>query len=192
MLAAYRYDVAPNIGAQPGNTRYLLPVIHGVFGLPAQLLATFVVLRMFREDTQVRRAKARGETVLSKYWFRRAKPVMRLTLALWFLTAALGVVSYLTRYNVIPAYHLSAEAAAPVATPEVLAPLATPEVVAPVATPEVEPPIVTPEIVAPVETEALAASTPTRRPSRTPAPPVQTEVVKPVETEEPMTPTQAG
>ena len=177
MLVAYRFDVAPNIGAQPNNTRYLLPTLHALFGLPAQLLATFLVWRMFREDRQVARAKARGETSMSKYWFKYAKPVMRLTLTLWLITALLGVVSYLIRYDVIPTYKLDGKVAAPVATAEVLAPLETPEVsspvataevLAPVATPEVTEPISTPEVAAPVATEESQASdTPMRRPSAT-------------------------
>ncbi len=123
MLAAYRFDVAPNIGSQPGNARYLLPTIHGLLGIPAQLLATYVIYRMLREDTQVAQAKGRGETDLSRYWFKSAKPVMRVTLLLWLATALLGVFSYLIRYEVIPAF--GAAAVAPAATEE---PLATPEV----------------------------------------------------------------
>jgi uncharacterized membrane protein YozB (DUF420 family) len=193
MLVAYRFDVAPNIGAQPDNTRYLLPTIHALFGLPAQLLATFLVLRMFREDSQVRRAKARGETSLSKYWFKYAKPVMRLTLTLWLITATLGVVSYLIRYDVLPTYTQSGKIAAPVVTPEVLAPLATSEVAAPVETPEV--PVATDELqsmatevlqpvetkeLEPVATEELSTATATR----TVRAPVATEEIRPIQTEE--------
>ncbi len=144
MVAAYRFDVAANVVTQPSNTRYLLPTVHALFGIPAQLLATFVVLRMFWEDRQVARARRRGEKDTSRYWFRRAKPVMRLTLALWLITATLGVLSYLTRYDLIPAYTLNSNAAAPVATEEPLAPVVTPEVRAPAAT-EVLEPIETPE-----------------------------------------------
>src|SRR5262245_8211463 len=71
MVAAYSYDVAPNIGAKPGNGRYLLPTIHAVLGLSAQALGTYVVYRMFKEDADVAKAKKRGESGkdLSKYWF---------------------------------------------------------------------------------------------------------------------------
>ncbi len=196
MLAAYRFDVAPNIGAQPNNTRYLLPALHALFGLPAQLLATFVVLRMFLEDAQVARAKARGETVLSKYWFKRAKPVMWLTLALWLITAALGVISYLTRYNIVPAYALDINAAEPVSTQELLAPLDTPEVSAPLATEEAQagaepsplPPIETeesaPGVSEPIDTPEIVFDTPTRQATRTPVPPVETKAAEPAATEE--------
>ena len=190
MLVAYRFDVAPNIGEQPDNTRYLLPTIHALFGLPAQLLATFLVLRMFREDSQVARAKARGETNLSKYWLKRAKPIMRLTLTLWFITAVLGVVSYLIRYEIIPAYTLDGQIAAPIATPEISAPLDTPEVEAPVETAEIVAPAETPEApvateeLRPVETQEVGTDTPTRRPSptRTVHAPAATQDIRPVET----------
>jgi len=178
MLVAYRFDVAPSIGAQPDNTRYLLPTIHAVFGLTAQLLATFLVIRMFTEDSQVRRAKVRGETSMSKYWFKHAKPFMRLTLTLWLITAMLGVVSYLIRYDVLPTYTLSGKIAAPVFTPEVAAPVSTPEVGAPVETAEVTEPIATAELLAPVETSEVT------EPISTPevSVPVATEENQPTET----------
>ncbi len=190
MLVAYRFDVVPNIGDQPDNTRYLLPTIHAVFGLPAQLLATFLVLRMFREDSLVARAKARGETNLAKYWFKQARPIMRLTLTLWLITAVLGVVSYLIRYEIIPAYTLDGQIAAPIATPEVLAPLETLEVGAPVETSEVLAPAETPEI--PIATLELGADTPTSRPSptRTVRAPASTEELRPAQTLEVVAPSE--
>ncbi len=170
MFAAYRFDVAGNIGAQPTNTRYLLPVLHGLLGIPAQLLATFVILRMLLEDWQVGRAKRRGEKDTSRYWFRRAKPVMRLTMVLWLATAALGVVSYLTRYEVIPAYAVGGQVVPPVATEELLPPVETPE--PPVATDEPLPPVETSEVPlppimtdeAPAEIRALPAPVETSEP----------------------------
>src|SRR5262249_5623032 len=79
MLAAFTYDVIPNIGSKPGNGRYLVPAVHAVLGLTAQLLATYVIYRMFKEDADVAKAKARGESgkELSKYWFNNAKVFMR-------------------------------------------------------------------------------------------------------------------
>ena len=171
MLTAYRFDVPGNFPSQPSNTRYLLPVVHGIFGVPAQLLATYVIFRMFREDALVARAKRHGEKDTSKYWFKSAKPIMRLTLALWLVTAVLGLLNYLTRYDVIPSYRLSANVVAPARTPElgsdsVLSPAATPEIPnstseAPAATAEI--PAATEDI--PVSTEELSASaTPTQTP----------------------------
>ncbi|MFN8451156.1 MAG: hypothetical protein U0521_21895 [Anaerolineae bacterium] len=171
MVVAYRFDIANHIAAQPNNTRYLLPAVHALFGIPAQLLATFVIVRMFVEDYQVGRAKRRGEKDTSRYWFRRAKPVMRLTLALWLVTAALGVFSYLTRYNVIPAYAFSARVIAPLATEEVLPPAETPD-----------PPVVTAELQPPAETPEPESTAPGLR---TPRAPVETEEPRdPAETPE--------
>jgi uncharacterized membrane protein YozB (DUF420 family) len=150
MVVAYRFDIASNIGVQPGNLRYLMPTIHGILGLPAQLLATYVVIRMVMEDTNVARARQRGETDLSRYWFKGAKPFMRVTLALWLLTALLGIASYAIRYELISAGGNLPE---PMATEEVEAPVTTPEILStemaePVMTPEVTPesePVETPE-----------------------------------------------
>lgn len=122
MIAVYRLDVAGNFPAQPGNPRYLMPTVHAVLGLPAQLLATFIVVRMLREDSQVAAAKARGEKDVSRFWWKAAKPIMRLTLALWLVTAALGVITYLVRYNVLPT--AGSAIIDPAATEE---PAATPE-----------------------------------------------------------------
>lgn len=187
MFAAYRFDVAPNIAGQPGNSRYLLPVIHGLLGIPAQLLATFIVVRMLFEDTQVARAKQRGEKDTSRYWFRSAKPMMRVTLALWLLTATLGVITYLTRYSIIPAVVIDVNVAAPLVTEEVQQAEATAVVI--------DPPAVTPEIGldATVEvTEAPAEFTPVvtpevddsqiRAPATIEAPVATPEVVMPTRT----------
>ncbi len=190
MIFAYRYDVAGNIGPQTGNTRYLLPTIHGIIGLVAQLLATYVLFRMYREDIQVVRAKARGEKDTSKYWFKSAKPIMRLTLTLWLLTSVLGIFNYLTRYDIIPTFQLSAKVVAPAATPEVLAPLGTPEVAAPVSTEEataqppaetVQPPVVTVEVFVPMVTVEIVTATQSPSPR---APATTPEIFAPNATEE--------
>lgn len=165
MAAAYRFDVAANIGQQPGNTRYLIPTIHALLGLPAQILATYIVVRMILEDTNAARAKKRGEKNLSRYWFRSAKPVMRLTLILWLLTAAFGVVSYVLRYELIQPPVLGAGAPAPAATEEVIeieaAPEMTPEPAAG-ASDATDEPETTPdaEAVSPIEEPAATEDTP--------------------------------
>lgn len=145
MFAAYRTDVAPNLGDQPGNPRYFLPAVHALLGAPAQLLATFIVLRMLWEDWQVAQARKRGETDLQKYWFKAAKWTMWVVLVLWLATSALGVISYLTRYNVIalpggdvPAPAATQEVNEPAATEEIAAPAATEDVASPAATEELE------------------------------------------------------
>jgi uncharacterized membrane protein YozB (DUF420 family) len=135
MLAAFFGDVLPNVAAQPGNPRYSVPSVHALFGIPAQLLATYIVVRMLMEDVQVARARTRGETDLRRYWFKGAKPLMRLTLFLWLLTASLGFVTYLTRYNVIALPGM--QVVPPVETPEAVPPPAeTEEVLAPASTEE--------------------------------------------------------
>jgi predicted lipoprotein with Yx(FWY)xxD motif/uncharacterized membrane protein YozB (DUF420 family) len=101
MIVAFSYDVGPNLGTQPGNARYLTPSVHAALGAVAQLLATYVVYRMIREDTQVAAAKKRGETDTSRYWFKSAKITMRIVLGLWLIVSVLGVLSYLIRYDVL-------------------------------------------------------------------------------------------
>jgi uncharacterized membrane protein YozB (DUF420 family) len=120
MIVAYRFDVDDNLLSQPGNARYLMPTIHALLGLPAQLLATYVVYRMLREDALVARGKARGETKdqLRRYWFLNAKPFMRITMILWLATALLGVLNYVIRYEILP--RTTGEQALPVATEEAL------------------------------------------------------------------------
>jgi uncharacterized membrane protein YozB (DUF420 family) len=150
MLVAYNFDVVGNLATQPINPRYSVPTIHGVLGLVAQVLATYVIYRMLKEDAQVAAAKKRGEGKLEKYWFTSAKPVMRVTLALWLLTALLGIGNYLVRYDVIA---VGAGDASPVVTEE---PLLTTE---PVATEESMAPteelVMTEESTAPTEEPAI-------------------------------------
>lgn len=158
MVGAYIFDVAGNIGQQPGNARYLLPAIHALLGLPAQLLATYILFRMFREDALVAAAKKRGETELSKYWFKNAKGFMRLSLALWLATALLGIGNYVVRYEVIPAFNLGGAPVAPIATEEATAlppePAATKEITA--LPPE---PVITEDVPEPAETVEPPAAT---------------------------------
>jgi uncharacterized membrane protein YozB (DUF420 family) len=163
MVMSYRYDVAQNIGQQPTNTQYLLPTLHAILGLPAQLLATYIVIGMLREDSQVARAKARGETNLQKYWFRNAKSKMRVALTLWLATAALGILTYLIRYEVIPNTVLGGSVPAPVATEDIPAPesteeLATPEATNDIAAPEATEPLETPEATQDIPIPAPAAT----------------------------------
>lgn len=185
MLTAYSYDVIGNIGAQPTNARYLMPTIHGLIGLAAQVLATYVIYRMLREDSQVAAAKARGEKgeALSKYWFRGAKTFMRLTIILWLVTALLGLFNYLIRYDILPDFGsnrggVPAVTAEPAATSE--APV-TPEPAASVEPSVTENPSAqpgtTPDVVT-TEEASTATSQPaaTRAPATTEEPGVTPEV----------------
>jgi uncharacterized membrane protein YozB (DUF420 family) len=175
MIVAYNFDVIDNITAQPVNPRYLLPTIHGLLGIPAQLLATYIVYRMLREDAQVARAKARGERNLKQYWYLSAKPAMRISLALWLLTAAFGIASYVIRYNVVA--FAAGDATAPVATPEVSveAPAATAEVLAPAVTSEAIAPVTTPEISDDQDDDDDSPILTPEPPAATPEAPVRTE-----------------
>ncbi|MEZ4667915.1 MAG: DUF420 domain-containing protein [Anaerolineae bacterium] len=172
MIVAYRFDVVDNISKQPTNPRYLMPTIHGILGLVAQVLATYVIYRMLREDAQVAAAKKRGASKdeLRQYWFLSAKPFMRLTITLWLITSLLGVFNYLIRYDLLPT--VTPGGAVPAATEE---PAATDEP-APAKTPEVAAteeltPAKTPEAMKtdePVMTEEAAASAATDEPATTP------------------------
>lgn len=200
MLAAYRFDIADGIIRAPGNPRYWLPTLHGLFGLVAQILATNNVIQMAREDRNVAAAKRRGETDLRRYFFRFAKPLMRWTLALWLITSLLGISSYLIRYNVVPAFAVNVDTP-PVSTPEIQAPVSTNEVGAPNSTADVGMPVSTDEASPPISTSELLISTDEveapvttpeafiRPPTRTPRPPVTTQEAEadpeaPVETPE--------
>jgi len=176
MMFAYRYDVVDNISSQPDNFRYLMPTIHALFGLPSQVLALIIIINMLMEDRNVAAAKKRGETELSKYWWKLAKPIMRLTLFLWLVTATFGVLSYLIRYDVLslPSPAASIE---PVATEEP-EPLETEE---PVATEEPDP-METDEPVATEEAEPMETDEPVATEE---AEPMETDEPEPVMTEEP-------
>lgn len=181
MLAAYRFDVIGNIAAKPTNARYLMPTIHAVLGVPAQLLATYVVFRMLREDSQVAAAKARGEKgqMLSKYWFKNAKSFMRITIVLWLLTALLGVFNYLIRYDILPTFGASPATPAVTVEPAATAEPATTDkpaiTVEPATTTE---PATTPEVKATDKPAATATRKPTATaaPATTPEPGVTPEV----------------
>jgi uncharacterized membrane protein YozB (DUF420 family) len=155
MLVAYSYDVMGNIGQQTSNPRYLIPSIHGVLGLVAQVLATYVIFRMLREERDVAAAKKRGEPKdkISRFYFTSAKYFMRTILALWLIISLLGIFNYLIRYDLLPNNQPTTSVPAvteePASTPEVMMteePAMTEE--APASTPEVmttEEPAMTPE-----------------------------------------------
>lgn len=168
MIVAYRFDVSENLLARPTNPRYLLPTIHGILGLIAQVLATYVVYRMLREDYLVGRALRRGERNQASFWFRSAKPTMRIVLVLWLATSLIGIFNYLFRYDVLPAVLAPAPVAAPAVTPE-----GTPEIEGPLST-EVAALNGTQEADAPVETAEAPVET-AEAPVETAEAPVATE-----------------
>ena len=75
------------------------------------------MVNMWREDSMIAAAKKRGERNMQKYWWKRAKPVMRLTTFLWLITSLFGIVTYAIRYDVLSLPSLN-ETTAPVATEE--------------------------------------------------------------------------
>jgi uncharacterized membrane protein YozB (DUF420 family) len=154
MLVSYRTWVLPaEVGGPFSNDRaHIIPTLHMITGGVAQILATYLVILMWTERT-------RYKWVVPKFLqIQNIKPFMRTTLALWLVTAALGLGIFLTWYA--PS---AGSAAAPVATEEVVE---TPEVTAvtPTATEEIE-------VSATEEVEEEVE-------------PAETEEVEPVETEE--------
>jgi uncharacterized membrane protein YozB (DUF420 family) len=77
------YGIGPFIPQKLGELRYLLPTVHLVTGALAQIIATILLIRMWGENILPRALR-----------FEPIKPWMRLTLALWLITAALGVAIY--------------------------------------------------------------------------------------------------
>lgn len=134
MVNSYGQGVAPDVPARLGDLPVLSPSVHLLFGAAAQLLASVLVLRMWLENV-----------LPQALLFKNIKRYMRAALALWLITAVLGIFTYLVWY-VLPAP--AADAVAPPATQEV-APAAVPETpppsIQPEATQEVQPPEVTEE-----------------------------------------------
>lgn len=97
MALSYSALVAPAsaggpLGSPVGEPHNLIPTIHLVTGGIAQIAATYLVILMWTERT-------RFAGVLPKaIQIRNIKPVMRTTLALWLVTAGLGLVIYLVWY----------------------------------------------------------------------------------------------
>ncbi|MDX1991675.1 MAG: hypothetical protein SF029_04775 [bacterium] len=113
MVVSYRGAVAPEVPERLNEAFYLLPTIHLITGGLAQLLATYLVCRMWFE-------KVLPQWVMVK----NIKLYMRLTLVLWLTTAALGAGIYFLWY-VEPAQAGGESGIAPVATEEAISPEAT-------------------------------------------------------------------
>ncbi len=99
-------------------SKLIIPLIHLITGGIAQILATVSLIRMWFEYQL---------PPLLRY--EPIKPQMRLTLALWLITAALGIGIYITWYGVPlqPRPETPAEQVPPEGTPEAtLAPNTTP------------------------------------------------------------------
>lgn len=120
MFSSFTGAVAPRIPDELGQPAIAVPALHALTGLLAQLIATYLVLRMWLERWLPGWLKV-----------RRIKLYMRLTLTLWVVTALLGIVLYVTWYG--GTTRAEADVAEPVATEESAA------IEGPVATEELQP-----------------------------------------------------
>ncbi|MDX2161638.1 MAG: hypothetical protein SF162_09960 [bacterium] len=146
MAVSYAQYVAPQVPAGLNRAFYLLPTLHLVTGAAAQLLGTYLVIRMWFEKQLPAALKVVN-----------IKRYMRLTLALWLITALLGGMLY-------AAWYLMPDSAQGQAVP----PAATEE--APVSTDE--PSVSTDD--PPVSTPDAVQSTPEARSGDSEAAPVKT------------------
>jgi uncharacterized membrane protein YozB (DUF420 family) len=135
MAVSYSRGVAPNLPDDIGQIKNLLPTIHLLTGGIAQLLATYLIILMWTENTALER--------LAIIRTRNIKPLMRTTLALWLLTVLLGIgIFTINQSSSATAATVeetpTAEAVSPDTTEEPDAPDATEEAPDPDATEESE------------------------------------------------------
>ena len=118
MQISYRNGVAPYTNQAGSEPSILIPMIHLLSGGIAQILATWLVIMMWTENT--------GAAGILPNFLRTTniKPWMRLTLALWFITVILGIGIYFTWYTPSAS---PADLQEPVSTQEAIAPEATEE-----------------------------------------------------------------
>ncbi|GAB4515503.1 MAG: hypothetical protein OHK0046_19160 [Anaerolineae bacterium] len=137
MAVSYTDVVLPNVPDRMNERFYLLPTLHLITGATAQLLATYLVARMWLPLPGWLKIK-------------RIKTPMRITLTLWITTALLGIILYLTWYNA-PASAGDGDSLSPIVTEEP-APGVGDEATAEV-TSEMVPPEATEEALVPLVTE---------------------------------------
>ncbi len=87
MVASYSAGVAPKVPAGLNEPVYLLPSVHLIIGLIAQIIATILVAQMWLGP-------------LVPFRLEPIRNWMRLTLTLWLITAVLGIATYVTWYGV--------------------------------------------------------------------------------------------
>ena len=182
MAVSYSQGVAPNVPDGLSEPAILIPTIHLIVGGLAQILATYLVLRMWLENVLPEALKVKN-----------IKLYMRMTLAGWLVTALLGVVIYVVWYTPTTTAE-GGDELAPVATEE-----AGNSTDADIDGADVPDPAATEEITeedagsAPVETEEASTNSgedPTEaapEPAATEQPtaaPNEDDAVPPVETEE--------
>lgn len=124
MVTSYSDGVAPAVPDGLNDVRVWLPTLHLVIGAAAQLMATYLVLRMWLENV-----------LPSALMVKNIKIYMRFTLAGWLITAMLGIFIYLTWYTDTIAI-AGDDVPPPVSTEEALAPSTTEEAGDPITTEE--------------------------------------------------------
>jgi len=88
MAVTYLRDVAPQLSDHLNSSLVIIPSIHLIVGGIAQLLATYLVVRMWFE-----------KQLPSWIKVKKIKPYMRVTLVLWLLTAVLGLTTWAAFYH---------------------------------------------------------------------------------------------
>ena len=83
MLRTYSAAVEPNLSAGLTRANVFIPTLHGIFGLVSQLLATYLVIRMWFENQL-------PEWIKVKF----IKRYMITLLVMWFLTISLGILTW--------------------------------------------------------------------------------------------------
>lgn len=95
MVTSYASAVLPNLPERLLQPTFLLPTLHLITGAVAQLLATYLVILMWTEQTRFER--------MLPIRVRNIKRMMRLTLGLWVTTIGLGIAIYAVWYAAPPA-----------------------------------------------------------------------------------------
>jgi uncharacterized membrane protein YozB (DUF420 family) len=120
MVFSYRDGVAPGIPSALGDVQVWLPTVHLGIGAVAQILGTYLALRMWFESV-----------LPPALMVRNIKIYMRFTLAGWFIAALLGMGIYATWYVVPTVAGGNGDIAPPASTDEAVPnPEGTDEVIA--------------------------------------------------------------
>ena len=85
MLTSYT-DVAADLPENLNQNFALIATVHGIIGLIAQIMATYLVLLMWTENTPLER--------IVIFRIKNIKTPMRITLSLWLITVLLGFGVY--------------------------------------------------------------------------------------------------
>lgn len=86
MFGSYSNGVAPGLPDNLSEIGALLPTIHGIVGLTVQLMATYLILLMWTENTAL-------EGIIPLR-IKNIKTPMRVTLTLWIITVLMGFGIY--------------------------------------------------------------------------------------------------